>query len=199
MQFISVKVCMIVIRKGECVALVGESGCGKSTVLKLLMSLYCIQKGEIYLSDNNGKEHRLDSTWWTFFAYVPQGSYLVSGTIREIVTFGKSDLMNQEEKIWRAFEVACADYFIKEFPAGLDTELGERGSGLSEGQIQRIAIARAILSERPVLILDEATSALDAETERKLLFNLQTMTDRTVLFVTHRSAVLDICDRKIEF
>lgn len=190
---------MIVIRKGECVALVGESGCGKSTVLKLLMSLYCIQKGEIYLSDNNGKEHRLDSTWWTFFAYVPQGSYLVSGTIREIVTFGKSDLMNQEEKIWRAFEVACADYFIKEFPAGLDTELGERGSGLSEGQIQRIAIARAILSERPVLILDEATSALDAETERKLLFNLQTMTDRTVLFVTHRSAVLDICDRKIEF
>lgn len=188
----------IEIGKGESIAFVGESGCGKSTVLKLLMSLYHIQNGEAYLRNTDGKEQVLDSVWRALFAYVPQGNHLISGTIRETIAFGDSDLMKQEEKIWKAVEIACADEFINELSDGLDTVLGERGSGLSEGQMQRIAIARAVLSERPILMLDECTSALDAETEKKLLLNLRTMTDRTVLLVTHRSAVLEICDRTIE-
>lgn len=188
----------IEIGKGESIVFIGKSGCGKSTVLKLLMSLYHIQNGEAYLRDTDGKEQVLNSAWRTLFAYVPQGNHLVSGTIRETVTFGDPDLMKQEEKIWKAVEIACADEFIKGLPDGLDTVLGERGSGLSEGQMQRIAIARAVLSERPILMLDECTSALDVDTERRLLLNLRTMTDRTVLLIMHRSVVLEICDRTID-
>ncbi len=107
--------------------------------------------------------------------------------------------MGQEEKIRKALAIACADSFVMELPDGLDTVLGERGSGLSEGQMQRLSIARAILSERPVLLLDESTSALDAATEEQLLKNLRAMTDRTVLIITHREAALDICDKRIHF
>ncbi len=95
--------------------------------------------------------------------------------------------------------VACADAFVRELPDGLDTVLNERGSGLSEGQMQRLSIARAILSDRPILLLDESTSALDPITETQLLQNLRSMTDRTVLIITHREAVFDFCDKKIQF
>ena len=121
----------------------------------------------------------------------------MSGTIREIVSFGDPEGMRQEERLREALKIACADEFVSALEKGIDTMLGERGCGLSEGQIQRIAIARAIFSDRPVLILDESTSSLDEMTEQKLLANLREMTDKTVLIITHRPAVLRICDREI--
>ena len=137
--------------------------------------------------------------WRGLFSYVPQGNQLMSGTIRQVVTFADEADMKREAEIRRALTIACADQFINELPDGLDTQLGERGAGLSEGQMQRIAIARAIFSDRPILLLDEATSALDEETEAKLLDNLRSMTDKTVIIVTHRPAALDITDKIIHF
>ena len=107
--------------------------------------------------------------------------------------------MTQEAQLWSALKIACADGFVAELPDGLDTMLGERGSGLSEGQMQRLSVARAIFSGRPVLLLDEATSALDASTEAQLLKNLRQLEDRTVLIITHREAALEVCDRQIHF
>jgi ATP-binding cassette subfamily B protein len=183
------------IRKGEYIAFTGPSGCGKSTLLKLLMCLYPLDGGDRYLELSNGERRELDGRYIRLFAYVPQGNHLMSGTIREIVTFG--DLSQQEEQVWNALRIACAEEFVRELPNGLDTQLGERGTGLSEGQMQRIAIARAIYSNNPILMLDEATSALDEETEKKLISNLRAMTDQTVLTVTHRQAILSICDRQV--
>ena len=187
------------VHKGEFVAFTGESGCGKSTTMKVLLALYPLNSGSAYLQNVNGTRQPLDTSWRGLFAYVPQGNQLISGTIRETVTFSDPDLMKQDEKIYKALRISCADVFVKDLPNGLDTVLGERGSGLSEGQMQRLSVARAILSERPILLLDEATSALDAATEEQLLKNLRAMTDRTVLIITHREAVLDICDKRIHF
>ena len=186
------------IRKGEYVAFTGPSGCGKSTVLKLLMCLYPLDGGEYYALTRHG-EHAFASKWRSLFAYVPQGNQLMSGTIREIIAFGEPQKMRQEEAMRRALQIACADSFVEELEQGLDTLLGERGTGISEGQMQRIAIARAIFSGRPILLLDEATSSLDEETEARLLQNLRAMTDQTVVIVTHRPAVLSICDKNIVF
>ena len=175
------------IRKGEFVAFTGPSGCGKSTVLKLLMGLYTVDAGEVYGCRRN------------MFAYVPQGNQLMSGSIRDIITFSNKDKSGDESGIYRALLIACANGFIAELEQGIDTLLGERGLGLSEGQMQRLAIARAIYSDRPVLLLDEATSALDAETEEAVLENLRSMTDKTVIIVTHRPAALKLCDRQVAF
>ena len=120
----------------------------------------------------------------------------MSGTIRKVVTFGMQT-KKKEERIWHALQIAEARDFVMKLPQGLDTFLGERGAGLSEGQMQRIAIARAIYANRPILVLDESTSALDEETEKKVLSNLREMTEKTVLIVTHRKAALEICDREI--
>lgn len=184
------------IRKGEYVAFTGHSGCGKSTILKLLMSLYPLDSGERYLVSRHGRMP-LTARWRGLFAYVPQGSQLMSGTIREIITLGDREAMKQEASLERALRIACADEFVPALEHGLDTVLGERGSGLSEGQMQRIAIARAVFSDHPILMLDESTSALDEATEQKLLANLKAMTDKTVLIVTHRPAVLGICDKRM--
>lgn len=181
--------------KGEYVAFTGTSGCGKSTILKLLMSLYHVNSGECYLIGN--EYIALTSSWRGLFAYVPQGNQLLSGTIREIVSFGDMHKMFQDKKIWQALKIACADNFVSQLELGLDTELGERGMGLSEGQMQRIAIARAIYSNRPILLLDEATSSLDEQTEAQLLNNLRLMTDKTIIIVTHRQKALEICDKQI--
>lgn len=175
------------IRKGEFVAFTGPSGCGKSTVLKLLMGLYTVDAGEVYGCRRN------------MFAYVPQGNQLMSGSIRDIITFSDKDKSGDESGIYRALRIACANGFIAELEQGIDTLLGERGLGLSEGQMQRLAIARAIYSDRPVLLLDEATSALDARTEEAVLENLRSMTDKTVIIVTHRPAALKLCDRQVAF
>lgn len=184
---IVLKDCSLMIRKGEFVAFTGSSGCGKSTVLKLLMGLYTVDAGEVYGCDRS------------MFAYVPQGNQLMSGSIRDIITFSDKDKSGDEAGIYRALRIACADGFIAELEQGIDTLLGERGLGLSEGQMQRLAIARAIYSDRPVLLLDEATSALDAGTEEAVLENLRSMTDKTVIIVTHRPAALKLCDRQIAF
>ena len=186
------------IRKGEYAAFTGQSGCGKSTVLKLLMCVYKPDQGERYLITGAGEEV-LDAAWHRLFAYVPQGNQLMRGSIREIVAFADPDAMQDDERIKNALRIACADDFVYALEQGADTVLGERGTGLSEGQMQRIAVARAVFSESPVLVLDEATSALDEATERRLLDNLREMTDKTVLIVTHRPAALDICDRIFRF
>jgi ATP-binding cassette subfamily B protein len=188
----------LTIRKGEYVAFTGPSGCGKSTVLKLLMCLYPLDSGARNVMSTTG-DLPLTAGWRGLYAYVPQGNQLMNGTIRDVVTFGEQDAADKDEAIYRALEIACADQFVRELPDGLDTMLGERGAGLSEGQMQRIAVARAIYSDRPVLLLDEATSALDDATEKQLLKNLRAMTDRTVIIVTHRSAVLDVTDTEIRF
>lgn len=177
----------LMIRKSEFVAFTGPSGCGKSTVLKLLMGLYTVDAGEVYGCDRS------------MFAYVPQGNQLMSGSIRDIITFSDKNRTGDEAGIHRALQIACADGFIAELEQGIDTLLGERGLGLSEGQMQRLAIARAIYSDRPVLLLDEATSALDAGTEEAVLENLRSMTDKTVIIVTHRPAALKLCDRQVAF
>lgn len=186
------------IKKGEYVAFTGPSGCGKSTVLKLLMCLYHLDSGEQYLLTQEGKKE-LTASWRGLFAYVPQGNQLMSGSIREIIAFGDPERMRQEEQLHCALQIACAEEFVLELEQGLDTILGERGTGLSEGQMQRIAIARAVFSEHPILLLDEATSSLDEKTEAKLLSNLRAMTDKTVIIVTHRPAVLTITDKNIDF
>jgi ATP-binding cassette subfamily B protein len=187
------------IKKGEYVAFTGHSGCGKSTVLKLLMSIYRLDGGKRYLTDTAGNETELTPQWHRLFAYVPQGNQLMSGTIREVAAFSDKADMDNSERLNNALKIACADGFVSELEAGADTLLGERGTGLSEGQMQRIAIARAVFSKSPVLLLDEATSALDEGTERQLLENLRSMTDKTVVIVTHRPAALEICDRVIDF
>ena len=200
------------INKQDIAAVTGPSGSGKSTLLKLMMSFYPLQGGErcLYVKDEGDtglsdsetavegqKKHSiaLDSLWRGLFAYVPQGNQLMSGRIDEVLTFGDGSVSRSE--IDRALEIACAGDFINELPSGLKTELGERGAGLSEGQIQRLAIARAVLSGHPVLLLDEATSSLDEATEERLLRNLKTLTDRTVIIVTHRMKVLSICNSEI--
>ena len=186
------------IRKGEFVAFTGPSGCGKSTVLKLLMCLYPLDDGKRFLTDTDGTEHELTAAWRSLFAYVPQGNQLMCGTIREVIAFGDPTSMANEQQLWNALDIACAD-FVAQLELGLDTPLGERGTGLSEGQMQRLAIARAILSDRPILLLDEATSALDQTTEQHLLENLRAMTDKTVILVTHRDAVLNTCEVCVKF
>ena len=181
------------INKQQVVAVTGPSGCGKSTLLKLLMCFYPLDGGERIL--DGADEFPLDSSWRGLFAYVPQGNQLMSGTIRDVLTFGDGSV--PAASIENALDIACASEFVSDLPKGLDTELGERGSGLSEGQIQRLAIARAVLSGHPLLLLDEATSSLDEATEAELLKKLRTLTDRTVVIVTHRLKVLSICDTEV--
>ena len=187
------------IKKGQYVAFTGHSGCGKSTVLKLLMCIYRLDGGRRYITDDTGNTEELSAKFHRLFAYVPQGNQLMSGTIREVVCFADRSGLHDDERINNALEIACALDFVRELDDGADTLLGERGTGLSEGQMQRIAIARAVYSKCPVLLLDEATSALDEATERNVLENLKNMTDKTVVIVTHRPAALEICDRILQF
>lgn len=183
------------VKRGDHVAITGPSGSGKSTVLRLLMGLYHPEKGSAYL-ETGSERIPLEKARRSLFAYVPQGNHLMSGTIREVLCFGDKTRMQDEDAMWKALRIACAEDFVKETEKGLDTKLGERGAGFSEGQIQRIAIARALFSSHPILILDEATSALDEDTEERLLETLRSQTDRTVIIVTHRKSVLKICNQE---
>ena len=182
------------IRKGEIVCLTGASGSGKSTIFKLLLNVFHPIEGKIVLEGAFG-EKELTTQERSLFAYVPQGNFLFSGTIYENLAFFAENpkIPLQEEDIRRALTIACAD-FVYELPEGLNTRLAEGGEGLSEGQLQRLTVARAILSNRPILLLDEATSALDGETEEKLLENIRELKDKTCLIVTHRPAALAIAD-----
>ena len=178
------------LKKGEFLALRGRSGIGKSTALKLLMGMYPLDAGERFVNDQV-----LDASWRRLFAYVPQGNALMAGTIREVVSFADPEAAQDDERIWQALRLSCAEEFVTD----PDLALGERGSGLSEGQMQRLAVARAIFSNRPILLLDEATSALDEATEAALLQNIKELTDKTVVIVTHRKAALSVCDRTFDF
>lgn len=178
-------------------AITGATGSGKSTLFRLLLGLYPLEDGQILLTEKSGGSAPLTSAYRRLFAYVPQGNQLMAGSIREMVCFGNAEDMKKEEEIHSALDTACAMEFIRTLPDGIDTNVGANGLGLSEGQLQRIAIARALFTKRPVLLLDEATSALDAETEKALLENLRRMTDRTVLIVTHRPMALSLCDLEL--
>lgn len=182
------------INKGEFVVITGVSGIGKSTLLKLLLGVYEPSGGKIYI-DCGKTTVAAGADVRPLYSYVPQGNMLFSGTLRDNVTFVNDKAT--EEEINRALEIACADSFVSELPNGLDTVVGENGTGLSEGQIQRVAIARAMLVGAHVLLLDEATSALDEETEERLLCNLKKLKDVTLIIISHKKAAFSVCDKEI--
>lgn len=183
------------IKKGEFAVVAGESGAGKSTALKLLLGIFKADSGEIYLNTKNKKRYMLGKNSRALFAYVPQGNLILSGTIRENITFSQE--VANEEQIIKAAKIAQIWDFIQTLDKGLDTPIGENGLGLSEGQAQRISIARAILCDAPILLLDESTSALDSKTEEKLLKAIKSMTDKTVIIVSHKQAAFDECDKVV--
>lgn len=185
----------VVINKGDFVAVTGESGIGKSTLIKLLLSVYNLDSGEVFINLNNGEKTPVDKYTRKMFAYVPQGNFLLSGTIRDNISFINPEA--DDKKIMQVADICCAREFIDELSDGLDSVIGEKGHGLSEGQIQRIAIARAILSDAPIILLDEATSALDVKTEERLLNNLKNLTDKTCIMVSHKNAANAVCNREI--
>ena len=180
--------------KGVFAAITGPSGIGKSTLLKLMLGVYVPQKGELCISTGHDAL-RLGRSTRRLFAYVPQGNFLFSGTIRENLLMIKEDA--GEEELKNAVYVSAMDKFLDQLPDGLDTVIGEHGEGLSEGQAQRVSIARAILSGAPVLLLDEATSALDGETETQVLQRICAMHSKTCIAVTHRPAALDQADCRL--
>lgn len=184
------------IRPGEFVAIIGESGIGKTTLIRLMMSFMSNYRGNITYFNQAGEQEKANAGSREFIAYVPQGNTLFSGTIRENIRMG--NLEASEEEIFQALRMAAAYDFVMELPEGLDTIIGERGHGLSEGQAQRIAIARAFVRRAPFLILDEATSALDEKTELSVLQGLQELQPKpTCLIITHRRSILTYCDSEI--
>lgn len=179
---------------GEIVALVGPSGEGKTTMIRLFLGLITPNQGNAYLIDYQGKKYRLDASTRSLFAYVPQGNTIFSGTIAENLRMVKEDA--SDEEIIKALRSACAYEFVSRLEGGINAKIGARGQGLSEGQCQRIAIARALLREAPILLLDEATSALDVSTERKVLNNIMiNHPNKTCIVTTHRPSVLNMCQR----
>lgn len=182
------------IRKNDFVVISGISGIGKSTLFKLLLGVLTPAGGEITVTAG-GHTYAADKNTRGLFAYVPQGNLLFSGTVRDNIRFIKEDATDEE--VLRAAQIACADTFLDELPEGLDTPLGEGGRGLSEGQMQRIAVARAILTDAPVLLLDEATSALDEETEARLLQNIRALENKTCLIISHKKAAYAVCTREL--
>lgn len=186
------------IQKGEFTAIIGDSGIGKSTIMKLMMSVYHPSSGQILLHTEEGGIPA-SSLPKGMFAYVPQGNLLMSGPIWQVVGFADPVEKISMERVKEACKTACAQEFIEKLPEQYETELGEHGAGLSEGQMQRLAVARAVYSNYPILLLDEATSALDGETERQLLEALRELSGRTVVIVTHRKDTWNMCDRILEF
>ncbi len=182
------------INKGDFVVITGISGIGKSTLTKLLLDVFPVKSGEIYLKLKDGSKVIVDKNIRSMFAYVPQGNFLLSGTIRENISFVRPDATDEE--IMSAAKIACAD-FINELPEGLDTVIGEKGLGLSEGQVQRVAIARAIICQCPVILLDEATSALDEATEIQLLKNIESLKNKTCILISHKKAANQVCNKEV--
>ena len=177
-------------RPGCCTAILGETGAGKTTLVRMLLALLQPQSGSLHIY-NNVEERLLTPRLRANFVYVPQGNTLLSGTIRENLCLGKHNATDEEMR--EALIKSCAE-FVFDLPDGLDTACAEKGGGLSEGQAQRICIARALLRNRSVMLFDEATSSLDPDTERRLLKNILASHDKTIIFITHRLAVVDYCD-----
>lgn len=180
---------------GQIVALVGESGGGKTTMLRILLGIVKVKKGKVYIRDTkNNTIMPVSPATRRLFSYVPQGNTLFSGTIAENLRIMKPDAT--EAELEEVLRTACALDFVNELPQGIYTYLGERGNGLSEGQVQRISIARALLSNAPILLFDEATSSLDAKTEKTLLRNISEFRgERTCIVATHRHSILTACNR----
>lgn len=183
------------INKGDFVAIMGISGIGKSTLLKLLLGVFNLNSGSITLETGSGSIP-IDKNTRKMFSYVPQGNMLISGTIRDNITFINQNA--SDEEIEQAVRISCSKQFIDELPSGIETVIGEKGLGLSEGQVQRLAIARSLLANAPVILLDEATSALDENTEKEFLQNLKELKNVTCIIVSHKMAALEICNKKIQ-
>ena len=179
---------------GETVALVGPSGGGKTTMIRLLLGLIRPAEGRAYLQAADGRQVEVNAGLRRYFSYVPQGNTLLSGTIADNLRMVKPDA--SDAQLRAALEAACAWDFVSAMDGGLEASVGEHGHGLSEGQAQRIAIARALLRDAPVLLLDEATSALDVATERTILRNLAARyPHKTCIVTTHRPTVISLCRR----
>ncbi len=181
-------------KPGEIVALVGPSGEGKTTMIRLILGLVRPDQGEVKLRALGAREIEMNAETRHLFAYVPQGNTILSGTIAENMRMVKEDATDEE--IIEALKVSCAWEFVEKLPLQINNSVGERGRGLSEGQAQRIAIARAVLRDAPILLLDEATSALDVTTERTVLRNIvKQHPNKTCIVTTHRPSVLNLCQR----
>ena len=180
---------------GRMTAILGYTGAGKSTLLRIILGLIAPQRGEATIY-NAEQEVPLSSVTRCNLAYVPQGNSLMSGTVRSNLLLGNPKA--SEEQMWQALHIAVAD-FVRDLPQGLDTPCSESGGGLSEGQAQRIAIARALLRDRSVIIMDEPTAALDSATEELLLARLaEYARARTMIIVTHHSTAAELCDAVLE-
>ena len=181
-------------RPGTCTAIMGRTGAGKTTLIRMILALLSPVSGNVYIYNKVERKEASPSTRCNII-YVPQGNTLLSGTIRDNLLLGNVDAT--EAEMYEALRMACAD-FVDALPDGIDTIVTENGGGLSEGQAQRLCIARALLRKSSLMILDEATSALDEGTERQLLKNLFENRSRTVIFITHRPAVLKYCDAHVK-
>lgn len=182
----------ISVRPGEIVALVGPSGQGKTTLLRMLLGLIRPEEGDALLIDSKGNTHALGADTRSCFTYVPQGNTMIAGTVAENLRLARQDATEQE--LIAALQDACAWEFVQQLPLGLHAPIGEKGKGLSEGQAQRLAIARALTRNAPIMLLDEVTSALDLDTERLVLENLCRRGVTTVV-TTHRPSVLEMCSQ----
>ena len=181
-------------KPGSCTAVLGETGAGKTTLIRMLLALVSPSQGSVHIYNNDGVSRELTPLMRCNFVYVPQGNTLMSGTIRDNLRLG--NIAATDEEMIAALHKSCAD-FVMELPHGLDTICSEAGGGLSEGQAQRIGIARALLRDRSIMLFDEATSALDPDTERQLLSNILASRDKTIIFITHRLAVVDYSDQTL--
>ncbi len=182
------------VQKGDTVVITGQSGKGKSTLMKLLLGIYPPEKGEIAVYDNEEKII-LDSGTRSLFSYVPQGNMIISGSIGENISFFEEA---DEKKVRDAAEAASILQYIDSLPDGMNTVIGENGLGLSEGQTQRLAIARAVYADSPIILLDEATSALDEETEAEILRKIKKLKTKTCIIITHRPKALEISDKRLQ-
>ena len=181
------------VSSGEIVAIMAESGGGKTTLIRLLLGMLEPDSGKVTLQSGSGEEFPVNSDLRKFFAYVPQGNTMFSGTIAENMRMVNETAT--DEDVINALKTACAWDFVEHLPEGINSKLGERGRGLSEGQAQRISIARALLRNSPILLLDEATSALDRDTEEQVLHNIMSShPDRLIILSTHRPAALKLCN-----
>lgn len=182
------------LNKGDFVAIRGISGIGKSTLMKMLLGVFKPQQGTIDICLENGKTIQASPDTRCMFSYVPQGNYLFSGTIRENILMINPNA--SDEEVSQALKLSEIEDFIENLPDGLDTVIGEKGLGISEGQAQRLAIARALISNAPIILLDEATSALDKNTEEKVLDNIKKLNKKTCIIITHKAAALEVCNRE---
>lgn len=177
--------------KGDVLSIIGSSGSGKTTLFRILLGLLPPKAGQALLLSGS-EEIPLSPSTRAMFSYVPQDNVIFSGSVAQMLRMVRPEA--SDEDIYEALRLACAEDFVRALPEGIYTSVKERGGTFSEGQNQRLAIARAILADAPILLLDEVTSALDLETERKVLKNITSLSGKTCILTTHRPSVLSMCD-----